>query len=88
MRNGVIIILLGILSGCASTQEIANTVPTAIGTVAAAAVFGGEVSMNPEPVGYITEEVNREGRYVYGNAQRGTKEFIAASIIKLFEPTK
>lgn len=88
MRSYVIIILLGILGGCASTQEVANTVPTAIGTVAAAAIFGGEVSMNPEPVGYITEEVNREGRFIYGNARRGTKEFIAASIIKLFEPTK
>lgn len=88
MRSGVIIILLGILSGCASTQEVANTIPTAIGTVAAAAIFGGEVSMNPDPAGYIAEDVNREGRIIYGDAQRQTKQAITYSVMKLLTPAK
>ena len=39
MRNYAILLTLIALTGCASTQEVVNTVPTAIGTVAAAAVL-------------------------------------------------
>lgn len=47
MKNSAIIILLFTLVGCASTQNVANSIPDAIGTIAGAAVFGGEVSMDP-----------------------------------------
>jgi hypothetical protein len=77
------------LSGCASTQrvgddtrDVANTIPTAIGTVAAAAVFGGTVSVVPDPESYLKDSVNREGRLVYGDAQRSLKEAVA----DLFRP--
>lgn len=85
MRNHVILLILIALTGCASTQKVVNTVPTAIGTIAAAAVFGGEVSMNPDPVEYIKEDVNREGRIIYNDTRRKTKEIIANIIINLFE---
>ena len=84
MKNSVILLILIALSGCASTQEVVNTVPTAIGTVAAAAVFGGEVSMNPDPVDYIKQDVNREGRIIYNDTRQKTKETIANIIINLF----
>lgn len=88
MRNYAILLVLIALTGCASTQEVANTLPSAVGTIVAAAVFGGEVSMNPDPVEYIKQDVNREGRIIYGDARRNTKHIIANSIRKLFEPTK
>jgi uncharacterized lipoprotein YajG len=88
MKNSAILLILIALTGCASTQEVVNTVPSAVGTIAAAAVFGGEVSMNPDPVDYIKQDVNREGRIIYGDARRNTKDIIAYSIRKLFEPTK
>lgn len=88
MRNGVILLILIALTGCASTQEVVNTIPSAVGTVVGAAVFGGEVSMNPDPVEYIKQDVNREGRIIYGDARRNTKHIIANSIRKLFEPSK
>lgn len=88
MRNYAILLILIALTGCASTQEVVNTVPSAIGTIAGAAVFGGEVSMNPDPVDYIKQDVNREGRIIYGDVRRNTKDIIANSIRKLFEPTK
>lgn len=84
LRNNAILLTLIALSGCASTQEVVNTVPTAIGTVAAAAVFGGEVSMNPDPVDYIKQDVNREGRIIYNDTRQKTKETIANIIINLF----
>ena len=84
MRNYAILLTLIALTGCASTQEVVNTVPTAIGTVAAAAVFGGEVSMNPDPVNYIKQDVNKEGRIVYNDTRQKTKEIIANIIINLF----
>lgn len=84
MRNYAILLTLIALTGCASTQEVVNTVPTAIGTVAAAAVFGGEVSMNPDPVDYIKQDVNREGRIIYNDTRQKTKEIIANIIINLF----
>ena len=84
MRNYAILLTLIALTGCASTQEVVNTVPTAIGTVAAAAVFGGEVSMNPDPVDYIKQDVNKEGRIVYNDTRQKTKEIIANIIINLF----
>lgn len=85
LKNSVILLTLITLTGCASTQEVVNTVPSAIGTVAAAAVFGGEVNMNPDPVDYIKQDVNREGRYIYGDARQKTKETIANIIINLFK---
>ena len=88
MRNYVILLILIALTGCASTQEVVNTIPSAVGTIAGAAVFGGEVSVNPDPVDYIKQDVNREGRIIYGEARRNTQDIIANSIRKLFEPTK
>lgn len=88
MKNSAILLILIALTGCASTQEVVNTVPTAIGTVAATAVFGGEISMNPNPVEYIKEDVNRQGRYIYGDTRRKTKQSIANMIRILFQTTK
>ena len=88
MRNSVILFVLIALSGCASTQNLVNTAPSAVGTIAAAAIFGGEVSMNPEPVGYITEDINRQSRQIYGDTRRNTKQAITDSIVKLFTPAK
>lgn len=95
MKNSAILIILVILSGCASvqhvqgtTEEVINTVPSALGTIAAAAVFGGEVNVNPDPVEYIKNDINREGRILYGEARRNTKLFISYSIKKLFKQAK
>lgn len=95
MKNSAILIILIALTGCASvqhvqgtTEEVINTVPSAIGTIAAAAIFGGEVSMNPNPVEYIREDINREGRIIYNDSRRNTQRFISYSIKKLFEPAK
>jgi len=88
MRNSVILFVLIALTGCASTQNLVNTMPSAIGTVAAAAIFGGEVSMNPEPVGYIAEDINRQSRQIYGDTRRNTTQAITDSISKLFSPAK
>jgi len=95
MKNSVILFVMIVLTGCASVQhvqgttgEVVNSVPAAIGTVAAAAVFGGEVSMVPDPAGYIKDDINREGRIVYGDARRKTKQGIANMILILFETTK
>lgn len=88
LRNSVILLTLIALTGCASTQEVVNTVPSAVGTIAAAAVFGGEVSMNPDPIEYIKQDVNRGGRIIYGGARRKTKQSIANMILILFKTTK
>jgi uncharacterized protein YceK len=56
MRTYAILLTLIALTGCASTQEVINTIPQAAGTYAGAAVFGGEVHMNPDPVEYITQK--------------------------------
>ena len=88
MRNSAILFILIALTGCASTQNLVNTMPSAIGTVAAAAIFGGEVSMNPEPVGYIAEDINRQSRQIYGDTRRNTTQAITDSIAKLFTPAK
>ena len=95
IKNSVILIALIALTGCASvqhvqgtTEEVVNTVPAAIGTVAGAAVFGGTVSMVPDPAGYIRDDINREGRIVYGDARRKTKQSVANMILILFQTTK
>lgn len=95
LKNGVILFVLIALSGCASvehvrstTEEVVNTVPSAIGTIAAAAIFGGEVSMNPDPVDYIKDDINLEGRIIYSDVRRNTRRFISYSLKKLFEGTK
>lgn len=84
MRNYAILLTLLILTGCASTQEVIDTIPQAVGTYAGAAVFGGEVHMNPDPVEYVKEDVNREGRIIYNDARRNTKKSIASLIEVLF----
>ena len=88
MRNGAIIFVLFALTGCANFQEVVNTVPEAVGVVVAAEVFGGEVSMVPDPVEYVTRDVEREGRITYNSAQRNTKAAISDAIINLFNTTK
>ena len=88
MKNYVILLTLIALTGCASTQEVANSIPDAVGTVAGAAVFGGEVSMVPDPAEYIKEDVNREFRIGYGNARRNTQRSVSILIQLLLEDTK
>ena len=88
MKNSVILTILIALTGCASTQEVANSIPDAIGTVAGAAVFGGTVSMNPDPVEYIKEDVNREIRIGYNDTRRKTQRSVSILIQLLLEDTK
>ena len=88
MRNGVILFVLLMLTGCANFQEVVSTVPEAVGVVIAAEVFGGEVSMVPDPVEYATRDIEREGRITYNSAQRNTKAAISDAIINLFNTTK
>ena len=84
MRNGAILFVLLALTGCANFQEVVGTIPDAVGTAAAAEVFGGEVSMVPDPVGDATRDVEREGRIIYNGARRNTREAISTTITKLF----
>ena len=88
MRTYVILLSLIALTGCASTQEVIDTIPQAAGTYAGAAVFGGEVHMNPDPVEYIKEDVNREGRVIYNDTRRSTQKSIAILIELLLDPNK
>lgn len=88
MRNYVILLTLIALTGCASMQNVADTIPSAVGTVAATAIFGGEVSVNPDPAAYIAEDVNREGRQIYNDTRRNTTQAITDSIRKLFTTAK
>lgn len=88
MRNCVIILILIALTGCASTQNVVNTIPTAVGTVVTTAIFGGTVSANPDPVDYVAESVNREGRAIYNDTRRKTQAGIAESIAILFGTAK
>lgn len=88
MRSCAILLTMLVLTGCASTQEVVDSIPEAAGTVAGAAVFGGEVHMNPDPVEYIKEDVNREGRIIYNDARRSTQKSIAILIELLLDPNK
>jgi len=88
MRSCVILLTLIALTGCASTQEVVNTIPQAAGTYAGAAVFGGEVHMNPDPVGYIKEDINREGRIIYNGARRNTQKSVTKFIEILLDTNK
>lgn len=88
MRSCAILLTLIALTGCASTQEVLNTIPQAAGTYAGAAVFGGEVHMNPDPVEYIKEDVNREGRIIYNDARRSTQKSVSVLIELLLNTNK
>ena len=88
MRSCAILLTLIALTGCASTQEVVNTIPQAAGTYAGAAVFGGEVHMNPDPVEYIKEDVNREGRIIYNDARRSTQKSVSVLIELLLNTNK
>lgn len=88
MRSYAILLTLIALTGCASTQEVINTIPQAAGTYAGAAVFGGEVHMNPDPAEYIKEDVNREGRAIYSDARRSTQKSVSILIELLLNPNK
>ena len=88
MRSCAILLTLIALTGCANTQEVVNTIPQAAGTYAGAAVFGGEVHMNPDPVEYIKEDVNREGRIIYNDARRSTQKSVSILIELLLNPNK
>jgi uncharacterized lipoprotein YajG len=88
MRTYVILLTLIALTGCASTQEVIDTIPQAAGTYAGAAVFGGEVHMVPDPVEYIKEDVNREGRIIYNDARRSTQKSVSILIELLLNPNK
>ncbi len=91
MKNSAILIILVMLSGCASiehvqgtTNTVINSTPDAIGIMVTTAIFGGKVNVNPEPLQYIADDINREGRIIHGNTRRNIKYFISDSIIKLF----
>ena len=88
MKNSVIILILIALTGCASTNNVVKAVPAAVGSVATTAIFGGTVGVNPDPVGYIAEDVNREGRVAYNDARRKTAQAIADSIALLLSTAK
>ena len=80
MKRGVIIVVLTMLAGCTSIQEIAHSVPDAAGTAVSTAIFGGEVSMVPHPEGYVKDEINRESRRIYRDSRRSVKDGIADTI--------
>jgi len=88
MRNGAILLTVLMLTGCANFQEVVDTIPAAVGTAAAAEVFGGEVSMVPDPVEYAKRDVSKEGRLIYGDARRNTKDAISAVITNFFNKAK
>ena len=88
MKNSVILLTLIALSGCASTQNLVDNIPEATGTAAATVIFGGTISMNPDPVDYIAADVNREGRVIYNDTRRKTQAAIAESIAFLLGTAK
>ena len=88
MKNSVIILILIALAGCASTNNVVKAVPAAAGTVVTTAIFGGTVGVNPDPVGYIAEDVNRETRVAHNDARRKTAQAIADSISLLLSTAK
>lgn len=88
MRKGAILLVMFALAGCANFREVVNSAPDATGTIVVTKVFGGNVSVVPDPTEYVMQDVNREGRIVYGDARRNTKAAISTAITKLFESTK
>jgi hypothetical protein len=80
--------LLISLTGCASLETssrrvgedvgaVANTLPSAVGTIAGAAIFGGTVSMVPAPEDYLADSVNREGRMIYNESRRAVQKTVS-----------
>jgi hypothetical protein len=76
------------LSGCASletstkrvgedVEAVVQTIPSAIGTIAGAAIFGGTVSAVPAPDAYLSDSVNREGRIIYNDSRRAVSNAVA-----------
>lgn len=88
LRRCAILLSLNVLAGCAAIQEVSNNVPAAAGTVVGAMIFGGTVSANPDPITYIEDDINREGRIIYNTARRNTQQSITYNIKKMLEPTK
>ena len=88
IKNGAILLTLLALTGCANFQEVVDTIPAAVGTVAAAEVFGGEVGMVPDPVEYATRDIEKEGRLIYGDARRNTNAAISAALTSFFKKAK
>ena len=76
------------LSGCASTQNLVDNIPAAAGSAATTVIFGGTVSVNPDPVDYVAEDINREGRVIYNDTRRKTQSAIAESIAFLLGTAK
>ena len=88
MKNSVILLALIALSGCASTQNVVNNIPAAAGSAATTVIFGGTISANPDPVEYIAEDINREGRVTYNGTRRKMQSAIAESIAFLLGTAK
>ncbi len=91
----VLAVVLIYLTGCATVEtggrrvgsdvgDVVHSVPQAVGQVAGAAVFGGTVTMNPDPGHYLEESVNREGRAIYTDAQLGVQKLVEDAIRSIF----
>ena len=50
---------------------VVNSIPDAIGTVASASIFGGEISFNPDPLQALRTTGNQVGRDVFNRARGG-----------------
>ena len=61
-------------------EDVVATVPNAVGTVAAAAVFGGRAQYLHDPVDHVADEANREIRYLSNRSRRAFTEEIARRI--------
>lgn len=81
-------IVLIFLGGCSTLEtsgrrigedvgSVVKAFPDAVGAVAGAAVFGGEVSMVPAPDDYLAESVSREGRMIYNESRRAVQRNVS-----------
>lgn len=61
-------------------EDVANSIPDAVATATAAAVFGGRAQYLHDPVDYVADEANREVRYISNRARRAFTEDIRRRI--------
>ena len=61
-------------------RGIFGSIPNAIGTIAAASIFGGTVSFNPDPLQSLKTTVNTIGRSVVNRSQDKFKSAVGAGI--------
>lgn len=55
--------------------EVVNAVPDVIAGAAAAAIFGGQVTVQ-DPVGHVAKEADREFRYLFNRSRRAVTDDI------------